>query len=139
MKAITKLGGKIDFKVDEKRRIVYETNTGLWKKPEIEEYQKTHEQEVEPLLNKGGVVKPWAKISDIREYKMSMIVDEINNHSSWASKRGLTHVAMIVNDLASAKASLVKGQINRSATQGHKTEYFDTHEEAEKWLAQNGF
>jgi hypothetical protein len=133
IKEIKKNDGKINFKVDFDRRIVFETNSGLWKKEEILAYQKVHETEVEPILNKNGI-KPWAKISDLRDYKMSLIVDEVNYHSKWIIEKGCTHVAVIVPN-----SVLVKNQMKRSVDGSLTTDYFSTVEDAEKWIKSVGF
>lgn len=143
-KTIKKLGGKIDFKVDTDRRIVHETNSGLWRKEEIVEFQNTHEKEVEPMLNIGGSIKPWAKISDLREYRMSKIVDEVNAHSTWAASRGVSHVAIVIPTNKSIESiiptnKLIEFQMTRSVGGSFKIKYFYNIVEADKWLKSVGF
>lgn len=123
------------IEVDTKNRIVHEKNIGFWKLEDFKRFDNEYRSKIEKELNKSGI-KPWAKISDLTEYKMSSIVDELQNHVTWLSSKGWTHCAVI---LPEKMVQTVKLQMKRSAQTKIKENYFASLLEAKKWLATEGF
>lgn len=121
--------GMYEVKVDTKRRIVYEYVTGLW---QAEDYKRLHNEyvtKIGPLL--GG--KPWAKLSELKNYKTSNITDEINKHVSWSAKNGLEKAAIVV------ESSIIKMQMKKSGAGVMDPEIFTDEKSADDWLKSQGF
>ncbi|MFZ5967571.1 MAG: hypothetical protein ACOYVK_10405 [Bacillota bacterium] len=126
---INDVKGMYKIKVDPVRRVVYEYPEGLWRGEDFQRLQQDYETKIAPAL-KG---KPWAKLSDLRNYKMSNIVNEINDHVSWAAKNGLSCAAIVV------ESTVVKMQMKRSGGGAMAPEPFTEEAEADAWLKQQGF
>ena len=123
--------GMYTLEIETKRNIVREKNTGFWTKEDIERFHKDYEKKVVPNF-KG---KPWAKYSDIRNYKTSDIGAEIGNHVQWAESTGMSACAIIVD------SAISKRQMNNSKADGlsHEMQVFTDETEADEWLKAQGF
>jgi hypothetical protein len=124
--------GKYEMKVDTAKKVVYEKNMGLWQKEDMirqrEDYKKVFQE-----LKKSGI-KSWGKICDLREYKMSNIAEDVNEISQWFKENGQTHCAFV-----QPKSVIVKMQMNRVVKDIFVMAHFDNLEDAEKWLAKEGY
>lgn len=118
-----------NLKVDTSRRVVYEYITGLWQAEDYNRMQNEYVTKIGPLL--GG--NPWAKLSELKNYKTSSITDEINNHVTWSTKNGLAKAALVV------ESSIIKMQMKRSGTGFMLPEVFTDEKSADDWLRTQGF
>lgn len=121
--------GLYKIKVDTSRRVVYEYVTGLWQAEDYNRMQNEYVTKIGPLL--GG--KPWAKLSELKNYKTSNITDEINNHVTWSTKNGLAKAALVV------ESSIIKMQMKRSGAGLMAPEVFTDEKSADDWLKTQGF
>lgn len=132
---IKDLQGKYILKGDIQRGIIYEWNIGYWRSQDIERFQNDYAKNIVPLF-KG---KPWAKCCDLRDYKTSMITEEIKEHVKWCIQNGNTVAVIIVNGLDIYK-SVIELQMKIAAKHsGHLVWYCTDREEAEQWLRERGF
>lgn len=123
--------GMFEIKVDAKRKVIYEKNSGFWTKEDFKRYVKAYED-----LDKQGILKKmgkWCKISDLTEYKTSSIADEINENVKWAVERGFVCAAAIV------PASIIGMQMNRVTKGVIELINVSSMEEAEAWIKTRGF
>jgi hypothetical protein len=119
--------GKYELKVDTERCIVYEKNTGLWSNEDVLRFHNEYAMKVLPLI-KG---REWFKCSDLQEYKLSDITEEITNHVTWCVKKNLFGAIIIAKDEA------VEMQMNLSVLYSgmiYSPIVFSCIEEAEKWF-----
>jgi len=126
---ITDVKGMYTLEVNTNGTVVKEKSSGAWKPEDMKRYQKDYETKIAPLL-KG---KKWAKCSDLNDYKMSIIVDEMAQHVKWATGIGLTSGAIVVSNV------VVKMQIKRGDAGLTSPEAFGTEKEALDYLAGQGF
>lgn len=124
------------YQLETKGKVVYEVIEGLWKNEDYARYTDAYEKQLIGDIKKMG---KWAKLCDMRNYKMSSVVDEVSRHVKWCAENGLQESICIV------PSTIVKMQMQRSAKdQGSKkdviqTQYMETVEEAEAYLKQKGY
>ncbi len=122
--------GMYEIKVDASRCISYEKNNGFWSAEDFKRFHNDYVSKVVPCF-KG---KKWAKCSDLTEYKVSTIVDEVNAHNAYCESNGLNCAALIVD------SPVVKMQMNRTAKGvGVNPVAFTDAAEADAWLKSQGF
>ncbi|HCL4479991.1 TPA: hypothetical protein N2D99_002058 [Clostridium botulinum] len=124
-------GGLYEIKVDTARKIVYQTHfSGIFDKESLERLDRDYKTKVIPLLKN----KKWAKLVDLRNYKVRDIVEQMNQHNKYCIDNGMSHVALIVESV------IVKMQMNRA---GKNVEVsptaFTDEKEARDWLSQKGY
>ncbi len=122
--------GMYVFKVDTSRRVVTELIDGFFEK---EDFARFHDDYVKKVLPLIGNTKPWAIISDLRTYKTSNIAGDIENHVKWKVENNLTKATIVVGNVIS------KMQMKRAGGSAMDPMPFETLEEADKWLASEGF
>lgn len=122
--------GMYTIKIDKRRRIVYEKPLGFWHKEDYARYHKEYVTKIIPLL---GNQKPWALCTDLRNYKISNIVEDINEHAKWKVKNNLAKAVMIVNSI------VVEMQLKISTGNVANSISFSSKEEAEEFLELHGF
>jgi hypothetical protein len=119
--------GKYELKVDTERCIVYEKNIGLWNNEDISRFHNDYLFKIIPLI-KG---REWFKCTDLREYELSNITEEITNHATWCVQNNLFGAIIIVHN------ETVEMQMNVSVLYSgmiYSPLAFHNVEEAEKWL-----
>ncbi|MGX8794522.1 hypothetical protein ACR6HW_00300 [Fusibacter sp. JL298sf-3] len=122
--------GKYELKVDQKRRIVYESFDGLLKPEDINQMHDDYLKKIYPMF-RG---KQWTKCSDLRNYQTSQIVDESDKHLHWCHDNGMVPGAILVD------STIVKFQMKRvSKDNDLMPTPFSSMEEAENWLKGQGF
>lgn len=125
--------GFYEISLNKDKRRVVETTTGFFKAEDVIRMNNEYTSKIGPALNAGGV-KPWSKLCDMREYKTSKIVDEVNDHAVWAVTNGFSVCALVVNKIVDGM------QMKRAATGTPlKVEVFTDVPSAEKWLDEQGF
>lgn len=122
--------GMFTFEVDKHRRVVKETPEGLFTKEDIERYHDDYVNKVMPALGSG---KPWSNISDLRNYKTSSVVEELQKHVLWKVSNGLTRAAIVVG------SAIVNMQMKRTGGTAIEPKPFETLEEADQWLQEQGY
>ncbi len=126
---------KYILKVDKDRKIVYEKPMGYWKPEDFYRFNNDYEKHVLSVIKNG----PWAKCCDLREYKTSMITEEIKKHTTWLTITGFHVGAMILDESATYK-SVVEKQMKISTRNLPITlKSFNTLSEANEWLKEMGF
>lgn len=123
---------KHEFKVNYRRRIIIEKNIGLWRPEDFVDFSIKHTEAIK-VLNANGIL-PWAKISDLSEYDIGFVNEEIQKHVEWGVKNGLAYVAII-----KPKTMAAKLQIKQCHNDKIKVEYFNEFEQADNWLKSLGF
>lgn len=121
--------GKYELRVDRERCIVYEKNVGLWNNEDILRLHNEYVTKIVPLI-KG---REWFKCSDLREYAVSDITEEITNHVTWCVENNLFGAIIIVKNQAVA----VEMQMNLCVLYSgmiYSPIVFSNLEEAEKWF-----
>lgn len=124
------------FKLESKKNVVVEVIEGLWTNEDYARYTEAYEKKMATDVKKMG---KWAKLCDMRNYKMSSVVDEVSKHIKWCSENGLQESVCVVS------SSIVKMQMSRTAKDTStrqeviKTHYVETVEEAEAYLKQKGY
>lgn len=127
---IKDVNGKYELEVNTQRGILFESILGFW---DIEDLKRYHQDCVTKVLP-AFKNKKWAKCSDVRTYKPSNIVDELNKNMTFYAENGLVGGAIIVD------SAIVKMQLNRSTKNiGLIPEPFDSLEKADNWLKSQGF
>ncbi|EQB88332.1 hypothetical protein J2Z44_003369 [Clostridium punense] len=122
--------GMYEIKVDTTRCISYEKNTGFWTAEDFKRFHNDYVNKVVPSF-KG---KKWAKCADLTEYKVSTIVDEVNELNTYCEKNGFVAAALIVS------SAVVKMQMNRAVKgNGVNPVAFTDLAEADAWLKGQGF
>lgn len=123
--------GKYELKIDQNRRIVYETPIGLWKKEDVTRWLNDYKTHIQPLITDK---KPWAVCAILTDYKTSSVADEINEFVKWKIENGLTKTAMV------ADSAIIKMQMSR-VVKGTPTDpiSFSSLKEADEWLKSQGF
>lgn len=127
--------GKYILKVDIKRNLVYETNIGYWKPEDMQRFENDYTTKIIPLLKD----KKWAKCCELRQYKTSMITDEIEEHTKYCIQNGYVMAAVVLNDLDKYKSVIHLQMKIISDHTGLPFEKFTSIEEADKWLNEKGF
>jgi len=124
------------FQLESKKNVVVEVIEGLWKNEDYARYTDAYEKDMIREVKKMG---KWAKLCDMREYKMSSVVDEVSKHVKWCSENGLQESVCVV------PSAIVKMQMTRTAKDTDtkkeliQTHYVATVEEAEAYLKQKGY
>lgn len=133
---IIKDAQKSMFQLESKKNVVVEVIEGLWKNEDYARYTDAYEKQMISEIKQMG---KWAKLCDMRNYKMSSVVDEVNKHIKWCSENRLQESVCVV------PSSIVKMQMTRTAKDQDtkqeliKTHYVETVEEAEAYLKQKGY
>ncbi|WP_202711091.1 hypothetical protein [Sporosalibacterium faouarense] len=104
---------KYVLKIDKKRKIVYEKPIGYWKPEDIERLHKDYLNKVLPLLRGNKDTINWAKCVDLRGYKLSMILDKLQDHVKWAVSNGFKKGVIIV-DLGNENCKVLELQMKTS-------------------------
>ncbi|MFZ5352704.1 MAG: hypothetical protein ACOZCL_08270 [Bacillota bacterium] len=121
--------GMYTISFDPARCVVFEKNTGFWHPEDVKRFHNDYVVKIGPHLDG----KPWAKYSDLREYKTSSINNEINEHVSWMISKNVKSVAILV------ESAIVKLQMNRAINNKFSQKAFDDEKEANEWLIAQGF
>lgn len=124
------------FTLETEGKVVKEVISGLWKNEDYKRYTDSYEKQLVGQVKRMG---KWAKLCDMRDYKMSSVVDAVNEHLKWCSDNGLQETVCIVPQI------VVKMQMQRTAKDKEtnkefiKSSYFETIEEAVKYLKEKGY
>ncbi len=113
---------------DEKRRIMYEQNTGVWNKEVFKRFESDYHG-ISNILNS----KPWAKLCDLRSYKVSGINEELAAYTEWMTNNNLKAAATIVD------SAVTQVQMNKAVGTKFAMKAFLSESEADKWLKSQGF
>lgn len=122
--------GMYTIEVDKSRKLVKETPLGLWKKEDVERFHNDYMSKVVPQL---AGAKEWAILSDLRQYKTSNVVAELQNHVMWKVEKGLNRAAIVVD------SAINKMQMKRTGGTAMEPMPFTSVEEASDWLKGEGF
>lgn len=115
------------------RKIIREKIYGIWKKETALSYHDDFITEAKPLLN-----EKWGKIIDLRNWKSSYpeVVDIIGEHLKWCRENGMVLSVNIIDNpvtLSQLKRMFVLGGTEKIS------KVFNSVEEADRFLKQNGF
>lgn len=122
--------GMYTIEVDKARKLIKETPVGLWKKEDVDRFHNEYASKAMPQL---GGAKEWAILSDLREYKTSNVVAELQNHVKWKVEKGLYRAAIVVD------SAINKMQMKRTGGTAMEPMPFSSVEEASDWLKGQGF
>lgn len=131
MTVIKDIKGMYELKVDSTRNIVYEEFKGkVLRGEDLMRMHQDYVNKVKPKLRPGA----WAKLSDLRNYKTSMIVNEANEHLKWCLENGMKLGAVVVENM------IAKMQMERiGKNSGIAPTIFIDKKEADNWLKTQGF
>lgn len=124
------------FEVSAQNKVVTEIISGLWSN---EDYARYSEAVEKGLLRDIKKMDKWAKLCDMRDYKMSSVVDKVNEHLQWCVANGLQETVCVVSGI------IVQMQMKRTAKDKEtnkefvKTTYVETMEEAMAYLKSKGY
>ena len=124
------LKGMYTIKVDTSRRVVTELIDGFFEKEDFARYHNDYVSKVLPVI---GSSKPWATVSDLRNYKTSNIAEDIENHVKTKVENNLQKAAIVVGNVIN------KMQMKRVGGSAMEPMPFETMEEADTWLKSQGF
>ncbi|MEW5925381.1 MAG: hypothetical protein AB1746_15475 [Candidatus Zixiibacteriota bacterium] len=118
---------------DVDRKIMKEKIYGIWKKDTARSYHEDFMAEAQPLLK-----EKWGKIIDLRNWKSSYpeVVDVIGEHLKWCRENGMVLSVNIIDNpvtLSQLKRMFVLGGTENIS------KVFNSIEEADRFLKQNGF
>lgn len=122
--------GMYSIEVDVERRIVYERINGYFSKEDMERYHNDYIDNVLLLLE---IDKPWAIITDLRYYLASNVNEDIYAHVNWKVEHNLNKAAVV------SESSFTKFQMRRVGEETIEPSFFNSIEEADKWLRVQGF
>lgn len=112
---------------DEKRRVMKEVNTGVWSKDDFKRFEQAYKS-IGNILS----AKPWAKLCDLRTYKVSGINEELAAYTEWMANNNLA-AATIVD------SAVTQMQMNKAVEGKFKMKAFLSESEADEWLKSLGF
>ncbi len=118
------------FKINKERRVVYEIPSGFFNLEDFQRFHHAYESKVIPALGGG---KPFAIISDLRNYTTSNIGNELEKHVKYKVENGLSRAAIVVG------SAIVKMQMKRVGGTAMEPAPFETMDEADQWLKNQGF
>lgn len=127
--------GKYILKVDIKRKLVYETNIGYWKPEDMQRFENDYKNNIIPVFKD----KKWAKCCDLRQYKTSMITNELKGQIEYSAQNGYVIAAIVLDDLDKYKSVIDLQMKIISEHTGVLFEKFTDIQEADKWLNEKGF
>lgn len=104
---------------------------GQWKAEVAEAYHESFKEEMAPLLG-----KPWAKIVDLSNWKVSRqeVTEIIGRHMAWSRDNG---VALSIYVLSNQGAFRQLNDMFEAGGTKDISQTFRTWEEAEKFLKEN--
>lgn len=120
---------KFILEVVPSKKVVKEKLMGLWHKEDFERFDMAYKTKLLPQLRMMG---SWNKISDMRDYVMSPINDQVKSHVKWIYSNGCKHVANILP--AKAIMKIMVSNV-KSAVGTVSVENFATMQEAERYLS----
>jgi hypothetical protein len=122
--------GKYEMDINSQRGVVFESIMGLWTLDDLQRYHQDYMTKVIPAMKN----KKWAKCSDVRNYKASIITEDLNKNMTVYAQNGLVGGALIVD------STIVKMQLSRSTKDiGLTPVSFDNLKEADEWLKSQGY
>jgi len=106
---------------------------GIWKKETAEAYHDEYMKIVQPFLD-----DKWAKLTYLTNWKSSYpeIIEIIGEHMRWCQENGAVFSVYVIEN------PVTQSQLKRMITSGDAssiTKIFRTHEEADRFLKENGF
>lgn len=99
--------GNVTIESHPSKKIMFEKPAGLWKE---EDYRGIYMDAYEnKMITDIKAMGSWVKICDMREYKMSSVVECVQDHLKWCSSVGLKEIVFIYPE-----TFLVQSQMKRS-------------------------
>lgn len=99
--------GQVELEFMKADKILFEVPQGAWDEDVYRNvYMKAYEVDLAPELRAAG---KWIKVCDMRGYRMSSIVESIQEHLKWCQENGLQEIIFIYPE-----QMLVKFQMTRS-------------------------
>ncbi len=116
---------------DVEKATVYVKIFGQWKAETAKSYHEDFKQEMAPLLG-----KPWAKIVDLTNWKVSReeVTDIIGKHMAWSRDNG---VALSIYVLDNPGAFRQLNEMFKAGGTKDVSHTFRTWDEAERFLKNN--
>ena len=121
--------------VDIARRLVSHRIFGVWRADTARAFKRDCEEEIAPLLTSK---KPWAKLSDLSNWKIgdTAMIDVVGSHLAWCREHGMTWAVYIINNPSTYK--LLQKIFDKGGTR-EISRIFRTRDEAERFLRQQGW
>ncbi len=115
------------------RKLMVAKIYGIWKKETAQAYHQEYMEAVKPLLG-----DKWAKLTNLYNWKASYpeINDILGEHMRWCQENGAVFSVYVIDN------PVTHGQLKKMFKVGHVGQIstvFKTQDEAERFLAQNGF
>ena len=125
----------LNFNIDAipERKLMIAKVYGIWKKETAEAYHDEYMKIVQPFLG-----DKWAKLTNLTNWKSSYpeIIEIIGKHMRWCQENGAVFSVYVIEN------PVAQSQLKRMITSGDAssiTKIFRTHEEADRFLKENGF
>lgn len=125
----------LNFNIDAipERKLMVAKVYGIWKKETAEAYHDEYMKIVQPFLD-----DKWAKLTYLTNWKSSYpeIIEIIGEHMRWCQENGAVFSVYVIEN------PVTQSQLKRMITSGDAssiTKIFRTHEEADRFLKENGF